>query len=177
MKYLITTNSNSKNSLVSCNANNKFKNSYSKIVGLYDTGNIHIKVICGQKEEENITCSFIQITRGDNNNRYQYDSHNDNIFDFGSYYFSNKNCYYSLFNSEYLFCCAFFSRIKCYKNNINSYEIIKEFSILIKGSNSFLTIKSNENFLILFFQNQFESNYYVCEYYIYLPTCQDITIS
>jgi len=51
--------------------------------------------------------------------------------------------------------------------------MIKGFKISINGENSFLTIKTNSNYLTLFYMNKINNNEKVYEYYIYIPECND----
>ena len=87
--------------------------------------------------------------------------------------FVEKNCYFSKFNSEYIFCCAISNFIKCYIINTNTYNITKEFSISKIGNNSHLTIKSNAEYLTFFFMNNYNDINSVFEYYIYIPICEN----
>ena len=87
--------------------------------------------------------------------------------------FSEKNCYCSQFNLEYLFCCGIIDYIKCFRINTTNYQVIKEFNIQLQGNNSYLTIKNNIDYITLFFMNSHGDGDSVYEYYIYLPTCQN----
>ena len=69
--------------------------------------------------------------------------------------FNEKKCYFSQFNSEYLFCCLIAEYIKCYRINPNNYKIIKVFNIQIIGTNSYLTIKNNSDYITIFFMNEY----------------------
>ena len=136
--------------------------------GLYDTDKNEIKILCNKpKNQQNIYCNFFKTTK----NPLSSDILGDNNIIFTSNIFNEKNCYFSLFNSEYLFCCAIIDCIKCYRISAKTYEKIKEFKILNNGMNSDLTIKNNNNYITFFYMNNKNSNFYVYEYYIYLPTC------
>ena len=70
---------------------------------------------------------------------------------FDSKDFSEKDCFFTEFNNEYLFCCGIIEHIKCFRLYHN-LTIIKEFNFFNIDSpkkNSYLTIKIN-NLYILF---------------------------
>jgi len=139
-------------------------------LSLYDTDKNYIKILCRQIEQ-NIYCEILKVMI---NNQVQYTIlSNDNFTFTTSQSFTEKNCFFSLFNSEYLFCCAITNFIKCYRININNYNIIKEFKIVIPGDNCYLTIKSNIDYINLFFMNNYNNRNSVYEYYIYTPICQN----
>ena len=139
-------------------------------LSLYDTDKNYIKILCRQIVQ-NIYCEILKVMI---NNQVQYTIlSNDNFTFTTSQSFTEKNCFFSLFNSEYLFCCAITNFIKCYRININNYNIIKEFKIAIPGDNCYLTIKSNIDYINLFFMNNYNNRNSVYEYYIYTPICQN----
>ena len=138
--------------------------------GLYDTDINDIKLLC-RVEVKTINCTFIKITI---NNDSGFDSLGGNDISFiTSASFTEKNCYFSKFNSEYLFCCGIQDYLKCFKINCNDYKKNKEFSLSVSGDNSYLTIKNNNNYITLFFMNTIGSTNKVYEYYIYIPTCEN----
>jgi len=138
-------------------------------IGLYDTDNSNIKLLCFNIISDNgLKCLFLNI--------YSINQ----IAKIGQYLyfeessdFSEKNCYLSQFNSEYLFCCAIQNYIQCFRINLDSFFIIKDFKILQNGANTHLTIKSNNDYVTIFYNNHNNFVNYIYEYYIYLPTCQD----
>ena len=68
--------------------------------GLYDTDKNEIKILCNKpKNQQNIYCNFFKTTK----NSLSSDILGDNNIIFTSNIFNEKNCYFSLFNSEYLF--------------------------------------------------------------------------
>ena len=137
-------------------------------LGLYDTGDSHVKLLCGVYNQSIITqCKFFEIE-----NSYFFGD--NNIVFNATKYFNEKNCSLSQFNNEYLFCCAIINFIECYRINTTTYFIIKKFQLLkITGYNSHLTIKSNNDYSTFFFMNTYYNRIIVYEYYIYLPNCQD----
>ena len=60
---------------------------------------------------------------------------NETLVFFSSKYWGEKNCYNSQFNSESLFCCAIMNYIKCYRINLYTFKVIKEFSLTKIGYN------------------------------------------
>ena len=144
-------------------------NEYS-ILALYDTNSNDIKLLCGEKNQ-NIKCRFFKrkITKNIIKDSWSIDYLGDENIVYESEYFSEKDCYLTSFNSEYLFCCASKDFIKCFQINQDNFEF-KEFLLLIPGVNTYLSIKSNSNkFITLFYMNENK----VYEYYIYIPTCED----
>ena len=142
--------------------------------GLYDIDKdkADTKLLCRQWiNKTTIDCLFLQFSIDFNQCKYNV-LYGITINE--ANYFSEKNCFFSQFNSEYLFCCGIMDFIKCYKFNITNFHTIKEFSIKINGNNSYLIIKCNINYITLFFMNSDNNNNSVYEYYIYLPTFQNI---
>jgi len=141
--------------------------------GLYDLdkNKTNIKLLCKQGiDQNNIICNIIKFIYGDNTGTFNYIGSISFII-YGN--FSEKNCYFSNFNSEYLFCCGITDYIKCFRINTTDYQVIKEFNIQLHGNNSYLTIKNNIDYITLFFMNSHGDGDSVYEYYIYLPTCQN----
>ena len=89
--------------------------------GLYDIDKdkADTKLLCRQWiNKTTIDCLFLQFSIDFNQCKY-------NIL-YGitineANYFSEKNCFFSQFNSEYLFCCGIMDFIKCYKFNITNF--------------------------------------------------------
>ena len=170
-KYHINSNVPSKNYLI--NYENPFINDNSTSFGLYDTDKNDIKLFCN-KNNQNIICKFIQITLNGEDSSVSYELLGDNNLSFiTSNNFTENNCYFLIFNNEYLFCCGITDHVKCFKININTYKMIKVFKILMNGDNSYLTIKNNNDFITLLLLNNYNNINSVYEYYIYLPTCQN----
>ena len=140
-------------------------------LGLYDTDENNIKLLCYQKYK-NINCDFIQVTimqetfindlKGDKNISFTISNN-----------FLENSFYLSQFNKEYLFCCGITDYIQCYRINRNSYNVIKQFKILISGENSFLTLKINKNSTAFFFMNNKNNEDSIYGYYIFLPSCKN----
>ena len=149
-KYHIDILLSSDNSLTKYNNPNYLTYDSISSFGLYDTDNNYIKLLC-QKNNQSIYCNFLEIIMND---QYSFViKSNDNLVFTTANGFTEKNCYFSLFNSEYLFCCGITDYIKCYRINCNSYYIIKQFNISIIGDNSYLTIKNNSDYATFFFMN------------------------
>ena len=139
-----------------------YSNYYS--LGLYDTNTYNIKVICGKKTKT-IYCRFLRINSDLNSQTLLGKVLHFNI----SNDFSEKSCYVSEFNSEYLLCCGIVDFIKCFRIDKNDFNTNKVFKIAQNGDNSYLTIKSNNNYCTLFYMNNIDNSNYIYEYYIYLP--------
>ena len=73
--------------------------------------------------------------------------------------FSEKDCCFSEFNNEYLFCCGIKDFIICYRLDKINYNIIKNFTIHISGRNTYLSIISNEIYTTFFFMNNNDKVY------------------
>ena len=146
---------------------------YISSVSLYDTDKYNIKILCRKKNEE-LFCKFSKIIINEEAQGCSYEFFDsEDIFFQTASYFSEKNCYFTIFNNEYLFCCGITSYIHCYRIDINSYTIIKSFKISMPGSNSYLTIKINNDCVTLFFMNALNNKDLVYEYYICLPICHN----
>ena len=144
-------------------------NSFSSL-GLYDTDKNDIKLLCSKKLDTLIQCRFIKIK---NNPIIIQLIGNYYLIFTTTYNFDEKNCYLSQFNSEYLFCCALSNLIKCFRIDKDSFDIINEFNIQQEGDNSYLTIKSNNDYITLFYMNEYNEGMNIYEYYIYFPTCEN----
>ena len=141
--------------------------------GIYDIdkNRTNIKLFCRQRiNHNNLICEIYKFTCGVSDCRVNF-LNNISLSAFDA--FSEKNCYCSQFNLEYLFCCGIIDYIKCFRINTTNYQVIKEFNIQLQGNNSYLTIKNNIDYIALFFMNSHNNSDSVYEYYIYLPTCQN----
>ena len=154
---------------------NSFKQiefSYSDGVAFYDTPQGNIKLLC-LKQKESINCSFYEINNYQENGNYEFELLNEINVDIDwSNGFSENNCYFSEFNSEFLFCCAT-NELICFRIDKNNYQLIKYYKLATEGENSHLTIKSNKEFITLFYMNTKDDNVQTLLYYIYLPTCEN----
>ena len=119
MKHHINPSNSSQNSLTYESTEPLYFDSNPSF-GLYDTNKNNIKLLCGQISEE-IICIFLEIIITDTSSynvlgtlNIKFTTTND---------FTEKNCYFSVFNNEYLFCCAITDYIKCYRINSNDYQI------------------------------------------------------
>ena len=74
--------------------------------GLYDVdkNNYNIKIIC-YKNNEIIKCKFFKITINGQNSNYELLGDEKLVFS-NSNDFTERNCYFTIINSEYLLCCA-----------------------------------------------------------------------
>ena len=101
--------------------------------GLYDVdkNNYNIKIVCW-KSYGNIKCKFFKITINAPNCNYELLG-DDNLSFSNSNDFTERNCYFSIFNSEYLLCCAITNYIQCYRIYTDNYNMIKGFKISISG--------------------------------------------
>ena len=154
---------------------NYYFNYATSAFGFYDTGKDDVKFLC-IKIEQSVLCKFLNIKIEIEENKYYLNLLGDGNLVFAiSYNFKEKNCYFSIFNSEYLFCCAITNYIKYFRINSKTYNKLKEFNIERIGNNSYLTIKNNSDYATLFFMNQYNNINSVYEYYIYLPKCENKT--
>ena len=142
--------------------------------GLYDTDINNIKLLCGE-QSQSFQCKFIEIFVNNDMNSFTFRLKGDNNIVFNSInLYIEKNCYFIRFYSDYLFCCAILNFIECYKINPESKVVIKRFQISIPGENSYLTIKNNnDEYVTLFFMNNYNDKNSIFEYYIYIPECID----
>ena len=95
-------------------------------LGLYDTDKNNIKLLCRQNNQ-NIICNFITITIEEKINIECIDD--ENIAFTTSKVFTEKNCYLSIFDNQYLFFCGIKDIIKCYNINKDKYIILNQFKI------------------------------------------------
>ena len=141
------------------------------IFGLYDTGENNIKLLC-KKSGITIQCNFLLISFEDNKSKFDL-LEEENIKFTMKETWSEKNCYFSVFKLENLFCCGITDNIVCFSINSFTHRLIKEFKISVEGINSFLTIKNNNGIITLFFMNNKGNKNYVNEIYINAPVCKD----
>ena len=169
LKYTIYPDSQ-RDTLTSYHGKNSLNYNPISVFGLYDTNESYVKLLCTENSTI-LYCNFLKINI--NNQNFDYFFIGEENFNFIIQKdFTEKNCYYCNFSNEYLFCCAVTDYIKCYRFNF-SYFKVKEFKISTQGFNSYLTIKSNNDYATLFFSNYYNDTNSVYEYYIYIPTCQN----
>ena len=171
MKYTITDYSSSNNILssISTESYDNYK-TYDSIT-LYDTNFDDKKIICAKRYNQNlIGCLFFQIK---NKNTYYLETAKlvEHTFNFDSAYFSENNCYFSEFNSEYIFCCALSDYIKCFKLD-KDYNINKEFKLDLSGKTSYFSTKSYEYYMIFYYMSTQGSLNQIYYYYIFIPECE-----
>ena len=139
-------------------------------LALYDTTKEpKTKILCGQDEANTIICSFFTIIFNNDNTisggRIVANGSQNLTFNSEDSYFNEKDCCFSEFNNEYLFCCGVKNFIICYRLDYN-YDIIKQFNISIEGRNSYLSMITNNLNATFFFMNE-DKKVYV--YKIFLP--------
>ena len=176
VKYQIDPNESLKDDLINFvrSVSNEFDYADKEIssFGLYDTDKSEEKLLCA-KSEQSVVCQFFKIKVNPGKNECDLNFlAKDKLNFITSNDFSEKNCYFSTFESEYLFCCAITDYIKCFKINSRS-DYISDFKIKIDGDNSYITIKNNSDYVTFFFMNKNNNESSVYEYYIYLPKCEN----
>ena len=145
---------------------------YDKII-LFDTKNTNTKIACGKKLEK-IECKIYNIGKTDDN-KSKLIPLDDIKLDFENFELNEKNCYITVFNSEYLFCCGENDCIRCFRMNYDNFEIKKVFKITVSGENTNISIKNHNNFVKVFFMNKNQEHFKLCEYYIFIPHCVNET--
>ena len=152
-------------------------------VTLYDTTINSYKMICAKNlNNNNIECIYIQIiieeTQGITWKYSIGDRGSTNIIlSYATDSSSNENCVFTSFASETIFCCGGTNLIKCARFDENN-NYINDFIINIEGENTYLSIKyTGLNYATIFFMNTLESNEKIYEYFIYIPTCINMTYS
>ena len=128
-------------------------------LALYDTTiDSTTKILCGHDKtntnHKTITCCFITIIFGNENSvsdgKIEVLGTQNLTFNSKNHQFSEKDCCFSEFNNEYLFCCGGQIFIICYRLNY-SYDIVKQFRIPINGKNKYLSIMTNNLCATFFF--------------------------
>ena len=158
-------------------------NSHTSVV-LYDMTNINSKIVCAI----NINTQYMECV--------YFESYFTNTFSFTSLKCSNQvsigfsqiimtfpvdpntngDCLLSNFVSELLFCCGGRDKIICSRINTD-FSFINNFELDFPGENSKINIISDGlSYSSIFFMND-NSGEKIYEYYIYLPTCQDLNFN
>ena len=142
----------------------------------FDTKKIEKKLLCYKRKIDTKNKCYIINVIFTNNNKERFESLTRTklnvIFEFP---FNEKNCDFSWFYSEYLFCCSGNDIISCYRIN-DDFEIVNQFGLNINGQNSNLKIINNTNYASLFYINEEDdSETKLFEYIIYPPICQNIS--
>ena len=134
--------------LLTCTINFETYSNISEFA-LYDTKNDNKKLIC-LKQIDNVKCDILLIEYSSQENIvFNLKGEKNIIFD-NPYEFSEKSCYFSEFNSEFLFCCAGLGAIYCFGFEKDSFDLIKYYKLYSPGKNSYLTIKNNNDFITFF---------------------------
>ena len=141
------------------------------IFGLYDTDKYNIKILCKKGNDNTINCNFFEIIIENQKSTFNFNNNLNLAFTISEDW-SEKNCYFSKFISENIFCCAITNKIHCYIIS-SSNNNIKEFQISQTGENSYLTMKNSDNFLAFFFMNNNANKNSIYEFYIRFPKCED----
>ena len=147
-------------------------------VTLYDTVTSNIKVICAKNTTNlNIECLFgvIDIKENSDVTTYTYTVSFSfyNIFlSFPTDSSTNEYCKFVVFGNEYLFCCGGNNLIKCSRYE-SDYNYINEFTLNLKGDNTYISIITTGNYAAIFYMNELDSQSKTYEYYIYLPDCTE----
>ena len=132
LKYQIFQNSIQDSLTIDTNTQGWAYNSITSF-GIFDIdkNKINTKLFCRKViDQYTIKCKFWQVYLESENCKSNILGNDDMILS-TSGDFTEKNCYFSQFNSEYLFCCGIMDFIKCYKFNITNFHTIKEFNIKI----------------------------------------------
>ena len=140
-------------------------------LALYDTSERNLKFLCA-KLEDRVHCIFFKV-RYNSENKNEY--FKDKSLSFDTNYFSQKNCDFTEFNSEYLFCCGDIDHIKCFRIDKKKYNHT-EFHIPSEGENTYLNIQSSEDKIIFYYMNKNQEENNIYQYYIYKPNCSDINL-
>ena len=149
---------------------------------LYDTSYSDYKILCAKiKDSNNIKCIIIHLELIISNN--QIDSCSISSIEFADDYnflfsYQKDNCNYTIFKSEYLFCCGKNDFIYCDRRD-NNLNLIDDFYINHPGKISNLTLESNNAYAKLTYSNSNDDECHIYEYYIYPPVCKnnEITIT
>ena len=133
--------------------NKIFYNEYESICsfGFYDTDKNNIKLLCIQNIQ-NIKCNFLNITKSEKNFTYGIIG-DENIVFITKNVFTEKNCYFSPYLKNYLFCCGITGFIKCHLINRTNYYQLRIRNIEKSGDNFYLAIKIINNYANIFFIN------------------------
>ncbi len=93
--------------------------------GLYNTDNNNIKLLCFNIDIF-IQCTFFELKIMDEDN-VVFENIGASLEFYSSNAFSENNCYFIPFNSEYLFCCAVSNYIKCYMIDPETKYVINQY--------------------------------------------------
>ena len=89
---------------------------------------------------------------------------------------SNGDCLLSKFAEEFLFCCPGRDLLKCARTK-SDYTYISTFDLNFPGENNKINIFSDDiTYSSIFFRNE-NSGEKIYEYYIYLPTCENLNFT
>ena len=75
------------------------------IFGLYDTDKYNIKILCKKGNDNTINCNFFEIIIENQKSTFNFNNNLNLAFTISEDW-SEKNCYFSKFISEKIFCCA-----------------------------------------------------------------------
>ena len=92
------------------------------------------------------------------------------------YSFTEDNCNFTIFNSEYLICCGKIDIIICERRDMN-LQLINLFNLTFPGKITNLTIHNyNDSFVKLLYNNKTSTDEHIYEYHIYPPKCKNENI-
>ena len=151
---------------------------------LYDTDKEFYKVLCCSKKitkEKKCIAIYAYFVHyydqyNNNNNYIEHDLQLKNLKT--SYTISlsqTHECYFNDFYNEFLLCCGKNNAINCYRNNVNNFGLINQFSISLSGIITNIIITNKGNHVIISYKNETSTNNYLYNYYIYPPQCRDIS--
>ena len=138
---------------------------------LYDTVELNVKVL-GYQINNNNHLQWTDITINPDINEFNL---NTNFFDlpedYNNYFCNTKNCDFIQFNSEYLLCCSCTNYIFCSRLSLN-FITINNFNLDPAGTNSYIKIMNNRNYISIFFYKENDQSLYKKN--IYIPICNNI---
>ena len=134
----------------------------------------YLKALCGRKKETgNIECFNVNLLGAMINEDIIISKINiNNII----YSFTEDNCNFTIFNSEYLICCGKIGIIICERRDMN-LQFINLFNFTFPGKITNLTIHNyNDSFVKLLYNNKTSTDEHIYEYHIYPPKCKNENI-
>ena len=149
---------------------------------LYDTEDMNYKILClSKKGNSQVKCYSIYVDA--DYDSYSTDKYHKNLIkeelqssDYSASISKIHKCYMAVFYSEFLLCCGNNNKIHCYRNNINNFDLINEFSLTLPGDITNVIIANKNDHAIISYNNESLTNNYLYQYYIYPPKCQDTSL-
>ena len=143
-------------------------NLYSDLA-FYDTSERNLKFLCATMDGR-VDCIFFKVKYNEQNKNHYF---LERILSFNTNFFSQKNCDFTEFNSDYLFCCGDIDSIICLRIDKRNFNYT-EFYIHLEGKIAYLNIQSSADKIIFYYLNENGDGNSINQYYIYKPTCEDI---